>query len=1015
LATEYESLRLSVSLTDNVTSQLDKIRGSLANMGGGAAGSGMERLKRQSRELGEQMKTLASGFAGSGTAATNAVKSLGLVTAGVGAASFAMVQGVRSIGEYTSKMQELGRMASQTGIGAGQLKELSDQLARNAGISIEAAGSNLRGLATAMADINRQNSELRRTALAGLQGNDRAAMEMLLGDLGRVANDPASFANKVKEALDNVYANVLDQTKNSARAAEARKNFANLFGAPDLGELQGTLQAASAMQEAMWSSRITQAQEFNRVTADISQSWGLITDSVKALATPTVTAVLTPIATALRESAEQIQTAIEALRTFEPPQWMANLVSGIAAGGQKAADVLNTVQGASQAAGASTRGAIGRGVDWVKGTTKANNAARGGIDAAASIPVPAFAAGGSIGAGQLSLVGEKGPELFAPSQGGSIIPNWMLKFMTDHMGTYGLKGVLQTAVHDSNRGHPIRSKLRAMLGLEDPGEAAPWQVAGRASGGSVTGGASYAVGELGPELFVGSGGGGGSSGQRLIAEQTRQTADLNQNTEGQTQQMRSLTEELQTLNRRLEGATGGGGGSGGAGAGGGGGPRMGGLSGLPGFGGLSGGGGGGSSGGAGASGSWSGGSAAQPSMAPQTAGQAGTGSGKAAAEAYLGRSISAPEYDSLMRATHAESGARNSPEEQAMIMGSILNRAREHKGGITGALNAPNQFQAVTGTKFDPGPSRNYRQGPSESRAASIETAAQNLLHRVPTDQKNFTAASRAAYGPGTNVGYLDQLQRTGGGVYGGTQFAGRLAAEQPGGKGDSVVAQQVRDGQSRVKQLQAGIRNKPVDPVLLSQLEAAAQAADVNVGITSGGQDRIGRGGRRTGSTRHDEGAAADLHLTDPKTGRKLDMRNSADQARMASFVKESVASGATGVGAGLGYMGASTMHIGGGTSAAWGGTSGQRAPDWIAGAHREGTAERMARAQGGGSRAALDADMDRSMTHRVEGSGKLTVDVNAPAGTKVAAEGGGIFKTVETNRQVQMAPASEGPSTSV
>jgi hypothetical protein len=42
-----------------------------------------------------------------------------------------------------------------------------------------------------------------------------------------------------------------------------------------------------------------------------------------------------------------------------------------------------------------------------------------------------------------------------------------------------------------------------------------------------------------------------------------------------------------------------------------------------------------------------------------------------------------------------------------------------------------------------------------------------------------------------------------------------------------------------------------------------------------------------------------------------------------------------------------------------------------------------------------------------RVDAHGKLKVDVNAPKGTSVSAEGSGLFRTVETNRQVQMEPA--------
>ncbi|WP_439372918.1 hypothetical protein [Bradyrhizobium sp. DASA03120] len=57
----------------------------------------------------------------------------------------------------------------------------------------------------------------------------------------------------------------------------------------------------------------------------------------------------------------------------------------------------------------------------------------------------------------------------------------------------------------------------------------------------------------------------------------------------------------------------------------------------------------------------------------------------------------------------------------------------------------------------------------------------------------------------------------------------------------------------------------------------------------------------------------------------------------------------------------------------------------------------------------------LDRRMAaaNKVEGSGKISVDVNAPKGTRVDAQGGGIFKDVEINRQTQMDPARKGPET--
>jgi hypothetical protein len=145
---------------------------------------------------------------------------------------------------------------------------------------------------------------------------------------------------------------------------------------------------------------------------------------------------------------------------------------------------------------------------------------------------------------------------------------------------------------------------------------------------------------------------------------------------------------------------------------------------------------------------------------------------KSSAESYLGRSIDDGEWDYLLRAVFAESSPNT--REQAFIMGVILNRARSGKWGdsIIDVLNAKNQFQAVTGTRHDRGPSRNFKQGPSPRALNSIITGAIDILPRVPRRFMNFTAASRAAYGKGTNVKFRDTLLAKGGIQIGGTIFA---------------------------------------------------------------------------------------------------------------------------------------------------------------------------------------------------------------------------------------------------
>lgn len=96
---------------------------------------------------------------------------------------------------------------------------------------------------------------------------------------------------------------------------------------------------------------------------------------------------------------------------------------------------------------------------------------------------------------------------------------------------------------------------------------------------------------------------------------------------------------------------------------------------------------------------------------------------------------------------------------------------------------------------------------------------------------------------------------------------------------------------------------------------------------------------------------------------------------------------------------------------------------PDWGAGAgpppavpptrrppDAAGSVAPTGGAEAGLSGRELDPAIGGEFKSTVEGSGRITVDVNAPRGTTVGAEAGGIFKQVEINRMQQMTPSSTG-----
>ncbi|KQP31515.1 hypothetical protein ASG60_19310 [Methylobacterium sp. Leaf469] len=146
-------------------------------------------------------------------------------------------------------------------------------------------------------------------------------------------------------------------------------------------------------------------------------------------------------------------------------------------------------------------------------------------------------------------------------------------------------------------------------------------------------------------------------------------------------------------------------------------------------------------------------------------------------------------------------------------------------------------------------------------------------------------------------------------------------------------------------------IRCRAISAELKQLLSRAADVAGVAlVRVTSGGQAPKGSGGKRTGSTRHDHGRAADLQLL-VDGSRALDFTDPDDLPIVEAFVTAAAALGANGIGAGVDYMGKTTLHIGFGTSPrdrselVWGaGGHVANAPIWLQNAAQKGWANPVA-----------------------------------------------------------------------
>lgn len=137
-----------------------------------------------------------------------------------------------------------------------------------------------------------------------------------------------------------------------------------------------------------------------------------------------------------------------------------------------------------------------------------------------------------------------------------------------------------------------------------------------------------------------------------------------------------------------------------------------------------------------------------------------------------------------------------------------------------------------------------------------------------------------------------------------------------------------------------ARTRKLPLSPKLVQTLENGLRGTGLNFEVTSGGQAAYGTGGPRTGSTRHDNGNAADGDFRDAATGRILNpASNLEDRERISSALSRLRAAGIQGIGWDSGtkgssryYMGPTRFHLDIANASIWGANgSGSNAVDWV------------------------------------------------------------------------------------
>jgi hypothetical protein len=267
---EQEELRLVVTLVDNASAGVLKLKESIKDLGEGASVRHVEKFKRETEDLTK----LIGEFSKTGEAAFKVLGAFrGGLIAGAGSLAlfgFEIANQIKSLGEYTDKLRNLGQLGKDIGISPAAIKNIEEQL-KVFGVTADQTDAALARFAQRAAELQRDP----RVRAQILERTAPGAVEAMNRDISHFNEliQPVEKLNFIRERGESVYRNARRRGESEERAADERRLFLQEFGYDQLLARAGALHKQTADAEAADKRRIENATEYSRQLGIASDHW----------------------------------------------------------------------------------------------------------------------------------------------------------------------------------------------------------------------------------------------------------------------------------------------------------------------------------------------------------------------------------------------------------------------------------------------------------------------------------------------------------------------------------------------------------------------------------------------------------------------------------------------------------------------------------------------------------------------------------------------------------------------
>jgi hypothetical protein len=265
---ELQELQLRVSLINEASEGVSRIRDDLKELATGAGKTAMDKLKEEQSELAKQIKELGELAEGGGRSLVGYIGKFGVAGAAMGGLAASILVGLGSLKEFADRVVDLTNKAKVIGMNPAELKSLIEQYDR-LGVSAGTVEQSMAGLSNVLAQVNRIGSE-KRMEMIKAAGQFGTLMEQGIQRIEAQATQAGKLQEIIRQSYV-VYDERMKETEgNRADALKSQNDFLKLWEMDPVLKVLRHVEQVSEEEKKRFEARAKATADYKKTVSDLS-------------------------------------------------------------------------------------------------------------------------------------------------------------------------------------------------------------------------------------------------------------------------------------------------------------------------------------------------------------------------------------------------------------------------------------------------------------------------------------------------------------------------------------------------------------------------------------------------------------------------------------------------------------------------------------------------------------------------------------------------------------------------